>query len=100
QFVNVTLPMLSPVIFFNLVMGFIGAIQEFDRVFILKQNDGPVGPAESLLVPVYHLFNNGFTLFKMGYASALAWVIFAVILVLTGIQWRLSRAWVHYEVDR
>ena len=45
--------MLSPVIFFNVVMGFIGALQEFDRVFILKSNDGPVGPGESLLVPVY-----------------------------------------------
>ncbi|MHB8635141.1 MAG: extracellular solute-binding protein [Fimbriimonadaceae bacterium] len=98
-FVNVTLPMLSPVIFFNVVMGFIGALQEFDRVFILKSNDGPVGPAESLLVPVYHLFNNGFTLFKMGYASALAWGIFAVILVITGFQFKLAPRWVHYEAN-
>lgn len=97
QFAKVTLPMLSPVIFFNIVMGFIGALQEFDRVFILKSNDGPVGPAESLLVPVYHLFNNGFTFFKMGYASALAWVIFAVILVITFIQFKIAPRWVHYE---
>lgn len=98
-FTGVTLPMLSPVIFFNVVMGFIGALQEFDRVFILKNNDGPVGPAESLLVPVYHLFNNGFTFFKMGYASALAWAIFAVILVLTGFQFKLAPRWVHYEAE-
>jgi len=98
-FANVTLPMLSPVIFFNVVMGFIGALQEFDRVFILKSNDGPVGPAESLLVPVYHLFNNGFTFFRMGYASALAWAIFAVILLLTGFQFKLAPRWVHYEAN-
>ena len=98
-FTNVTLPMLSPVIFFNVVMGFIGALQEFDRVFILKSNDGPVGEADSLLVPVYHLFNNGFTFFRMGYASALAWAIFAVILLLTGFQFKLAPRWVHYEAN-
>lgn len=100
QFRFVTLPMLSSVIFFNVVIGFIGALQEFDRVFILKSNDGPVGPADSLLVPVYHLFNNGFAFFKMGYASALAWAIFAVILALTGIQFFIAKFWVHYEVDK
>jgi multiple sugar transport system permease protein len=100
QFWNVTMPMLSSVVFFNIVMGFIGALQEFDRVFILKSNDGPVGPADSLLVPVYHLFDNGFAFFKMGYASALAWVIFAVILSLTLIQFKLAPRWVHYEVDK
>jgi multiple sugar transport system permease protein len=99
-FRHVTLPMLSPIIFFNLVMGFIGALQEFDRVFILKSNDGPVGPGGSLMVPVFDLFNNAFTLFKMGYASALAWVIFGVILILTLVQFRLSKLWVHYEADR
>lgn len=98
-FKHVTLPMLSPVIFFNFVMGFIGALQEFDRVYILKNNDGPVGPGDSLLSPVFHLFNNGFTFFRMGYASALAWVIFAVILILTLIQFKLSPLWVHYEAE-
>ena len=89
--------MLSPVIFFNVVMGFIGALQEFDRVFILKSNDGPVGPSQSLLVPVYHLFNNGFAFFRMGYASALAWAIFVVILIITGFQFKIAPRWVHYE---
>jgi multiple sugar transport system permease protein len=100
QFWSITLPQLSSIIFFNMVMGFIGAIQEFDRVFIMKPGDGAVGPGDSLLVPVYHLFVNGFTYFKMGYASALAWVIFAIILLLTVTQLRLSKRWVHYEVDR
>ena len=58
------------------------------------------GPADSLLLPVYHLFTNGFRYFNMGYASALAWVIFLIILVLTGIQWLLAPRWVHYEAGK
>ena len=78
-------------------MGFIGAIQEFDRVYVMKPTDSATGPGESLLVPVYHLFVNGFAYFKMGYASALAWTIFAIILILTLVQFRLAKSWVHYE---
>ncbi|MBX3119794.1 MAG: extracellular solute-binding protein [Fimbriimonadaceae bacterium] len=101
QFFFVTLPQLSPVIFFNTVMGFIGALQEFDRVYIMKPADSTgAGPADSLLVPVYLLFTNGFSYFKMGYASAIAWGIFAVILILTGIQFKLAPKWVHYEVEK
>jgi multiple sugar transport system permease protein len=101
QFWKVTFPMLSPVIFFNLVMGFIGAMQEFDRVYVMKPvSDGSVGPDDSLLTPVFHLFENGFQYFKMGYASALAWVIFAIILLLTRVQWKLAPRWVHHEADK
>jgi multiple sugar transport system permease protein len=101
QFWNVTLPQLSPIIFFNLVMGFIGALQEFDRIYVMNQGgDGSVGPADSLLSPVFYLFNNGFKFFKMGYASAIAWAIFLVILLLTLIQFRLAPRWVHYEVEK
>ncbi len=101
QFFSVTLPQLSPVIFFNTVMGFIGALQEFDRVYIMKPADATgAGPADSLLVPVYLLFTNGFSYFKMGYASAIAWGIFAVILALTALQFKLAPKWVHYEVDK
>jgi multiple sugar transport system permease protein len=57
------------------------------------------GPGDSLLMPVYHLFTNGFTYFKMGYASALAWIIFAIILALTIIQLKVAPKWVHYETD-
>lgn len=101
QFFAVTFPMLSPVIFFNTVMGFIGAMQEFDRIYIMKPgSDGSVGPDDSLLTPVFHLFTNGFTYFHMGYASALAWMIFGIIVLLTVVQFRLSPRWVHYEADK
>lgn len=97
QFWAVTIPQLSPIMFFNVVMGFIGALQEFDRVYVMRPVEGAMGPGESLLTPVYLLFQNGFAYFKMGYASALAWTIFAIIVVITLIQFRLSRSWVHYE---
>ncbi|RYG24940.1 sugar ABC transporter permease, partial [bacterium] len=101
QFWSVTFPMLSPIVFFNTVMGFIGAMQEFDRQYIMKpSSDGPIGPDDSLLTPVYHLFQNGFTFFKMGYASSIAWLVFAIILVLTFTQFKLAPRWVHNEVDK
>lgn len=99
QFWSVTAPQLSPIIFFNTVMGFIGALQQFDNVYIITKGEG-AGPADSLLMPVYHLFQNAFTYFKMGYASALAWLIFAIVLILTGIQFKLAPKWVHYEVEK
>ncbi|MBC8104825.1 MAG: extracellular solute-binding protein [Cytophagales bacterium] len=100
KFRHVTLPMLSPYIFFNLIMGSIGAIQEFDRVYILAGGTGGYGPLDSLVVPVLYLFNNAFRYFKMGYASAIAWVIFVIILALTLVQWQMQKYWVHYENDR
>jgi ABC-type sugar transport system permease subunit/ABC-type glycerol-3-phosphate transport system substrate-binding protein len=100
QFWTVTLPQLSPIVFFNAVMGFIGALQEFDRVYVMRPFEGTAGPADSLLVPVFQLFDNGFKYFKLGYASALAWAIFFVILVLTLIQFKLAPRWVHYESER
>lgn len=100
RFRHVTLPMLSPYIFFNLIMGTIGALQEFDRVYVLGGGSGNSGPLDSLLMPVLLLFNNAFRYFKMGYASALAWVIFVIILALTAIQWQAQKYWVHYETDK
>ncbi len=100
QFRHVTLPMLSPYIFFNLIMGTIGALQEFDRVYVLGGGSGGAGPLDAMLVPVLYLFNNAFRYFKMGYASAIAWVIFIIILVLTLLQWQAQKYWVHYEVDK
>ncbi len=99
RFRNVTLPLLSPYIFFNLIMGTIGAIQEFDRVYVMAGGDGGTGPGDSLLMPVLLLFNNAFRYFKMGYASALAWIIFVIILLLTLLQWTGQKRWVHYEGD-
>ncbi|HEX8235594.1 MAG TPA: extracellular solute-binding protein [Abditibacteriaceae bacterium] len=100
QFRHVTLPMLSPYIFFNMIMGTIGALQEFDRVYVLGGGSGSAGPLDSLLVPVLYLFNNAFRFFKMGYASAIAWVVFLVILMLALLQLWAQKYWVHYETDK
>ena len=100
QFRNVTLPLISPYIFFQLIMGTIGALQEFDRVYVLGGGTGTAGPLDSLLVPVLYLFNNAFRYFKMGYASSIAWVIFVVILILTLIQLYAQKYWVHYEAEQ
>ncbi len=99
QFWSVTLPQLSPIVFFNTVMGFIGSLQTFDSIYVVTQGLG-AGPSDSLLMPVYHLFTNGFNYFKMGYASALAWVIFIIILALTLFQFKLAPRWVHYEAEK
>jgi len=93
-FRHVTLPMLSPYIFFNLIMGIIGTLQIFTQAFIITQG----GPVDSTLFYVYHLFNQAFRYFRMGSASAMAWVLFIVILGLTLIQLRLAPRWVHYEM--
>ncbi|MCL5271267.1 MAG: extracellular solute-binding protein [bacterium] len=95
QFRHVTLPMLTPYIFFNLVMGFIGIFQIFEVAFIMTQG----GPVNSTLFYVYHLFNNAFRYGHMGYASAMAWVLFAIIMALTFVQLKLANRWVYYEGD-
>ncbi|MBS1723806.1 MAG: extracellular solute-binding protein [Armatimonadetes bacterium] len=98
QFWTVTLPQLSPLVFFNVVTGFIGSIQVFDSIYVSTGGYG-AGPGDSLLVPVYHLFQNAFAYFRMGYASALAWVVFFVVMAFTAVQFWLGRHTVHYEVD-
>ena len=99
QFMNITLPMLSPVILFSTIMGFIGAMNEFDRVYVISAGEG-YGPNDTMLVPVYYLFQNAFSFFKMGYASALAWVIFIIILIVTLFQLWLGKRMVYSEVER
>ncbi len=93
QFRHITLPMISPYIFFNLVMGVIGTLQVFSQAFIMTQG----GPVNSTLFYAYHLFNHAFRYLNMGYASALAWVLVIVVFALTVVQMRLSKKWVHYE---
>lgn len=101
QFWSVTFPQLSSIVFFNTVMGFIGAMQEFDRMYVMRPSkDGPIGPDDAMLTPVYRLFQDAFSFFKMGSASAIAWIIFAIIVILTAIQFKLAPKWVHYEADR
>ena len=92
QFRHVTLPMLSPTIFFNLIIATIGSLQVFTQAFVLTRG----GPSNSTLFYVYYLFNRAFVYFNMGYASAMAWLLFIIVLVLALIQIRLSRKWVHY----
>lgn len=96
QFWTITLPQLSALILFNTIMGFIGSFQQFENMYIITSGNG-AGASDSLLTPVYLLFNTGFRFFKMGSASALAWAIFAVILIMTGIQWLATSKFVHYE---
>jgi len=93
QFWNITLPMLSPYIFFNMVMGLIHTFQIFTQAYIMTGG----GPVDATLFYVYALFNNAFRYMRMGYASAMAWVLFAIVLGLTAIQLTLSKRWVHYE---
>lgn len=99
QFFKITLPMLSPYILFSTIMGLIGAINEFDRVYVISGGEG-YGPNDTMLVPVYYLFQNAFAFFKMGYASALAWVVFFVVLLLTGIQYWIGNKFVYTEVKK
>ena len=94
QFWNVTVPMLSPYILFNAIMGVIGTMQIFSEAFILF-HDG--GPNQSALFYAFYLFRKAFQYFSMGYASAMAWVLFLIVLGLTGVQLWASKRWVHYD---
>ncbi len=93
RFRAVTIPMLSPVILFNMVMGIIGSFQIFTGAYLMTNG----GPQNSTLFAVLYLYRLGFEQFNMGFASAVAWLLFAIILVFTLAQLRLSRAWVYYE---
>lgn len=94
RFWAVTVPMLSPVILFNLVLGVIASFQIFTSAFLLT---GDGGPEQSTLFSVLYLYRLGFEQFEMGYASAFAWVVFLVILVFSLLQLRIARSWVYYE---
>lgn len=100
RLLSITIPQLTPFIFFSTVMGFIGVIQLFDPVYVMNQAQGGVGPGDSLLTPAYQLFVDGFHYFRMGTASALAWIIFVVVLGVTAIQFLLARKWVFYESEK
>ncbi|HZO88277.1 MAG TPA: sugar ABC transporter permease [Chthonomonadaceae bacterium] len=94
QFRHVTLPMLSPVILFNLIMGLIGAFQYFTQVYVMTGGTG--SPEDSTLFYALHLFNRAFTDFRMGYASAMAWVLFLLTLACALLIFRSSAKWVYY----
>ena len=95
RFRHITLPLLSPYIFFNVIMGLIATLQIFTQAFIMTQG----GPVDSTLFYAYHLFNNAFRFLQMGYASALGWFLFLAVFGLTLLQLKLGDRWVFYESD-
>lgn len=99
RFRNITLPLLSPVMFFNLIMGVIAALKVFDLAyaFSVTQNMPPGGPARATLFYGLNLYQQAFGFFHMGLASAMAWLLFLFVMVVTAINFRFSRRWVHYD---
>jgi multiple sugar transport system permease protein len=95
QFRSVTLPLLSPIIFFNLVLQVIGAFQSFTQAYIISGGAGL--PANSTLFYGLYLYRQGFGSFQMGYASAMAWMLLLAIAAVTALFFATSRFWVHYE---
>jgi multiple sugar transport system permease protein len=93
RFLHITVPMITPVIFFNLVVGIIGSFQIFTVAYVATQG----GPNNATLFYVLYLYNQGFQFLHMGYASALAWMLFVIILAFTFLQLGLARRWVYYE---
>ena len=93
RLLHVTLPMISPVIFFNFLLGIIGSFQVFTPAYVITNG----GPADSTLVYVLYVYRNAFQYFRMGYASAMAWVMLLVLLGFAWMQLRLMQRWVYYE---
>jgi multiple sugar transport system permease protein len=92
RFWHITLPLLSPMTFFILIISIISSFQVFDLVYVMTK----AGPSNATNTLVYFIYQNGFAFYQMGYASAAAMVLFLIVLVLTLIQYRLQDRWVHY----
>jgi multiple sugar transport system permease protein len=95
QFWQITLPMLSPVIFFNIILQLIGAFQSFTQAFIVSGGTG--GPSDSTMFYTLYLYQQGFNQFNMGYASAMAWLLFIIIAIITAVTFVTSKYWVFYD---
>ncbi|MEW9669375.1 carbohydrate ABC transporter permease [Ammoniphilus sp. 3BR4] len=95
QFFKITLPMLSPIILFNLVMQTISAFMTFTPAYVISKGEG--GPLDGTLLYSLYLFQKAFNFFQMGYASAMAWVMLIMVALLTLILFKTSSYWVHYE---
>ena len=93
KFWNITLPMISPIILFNLIMGIIGAMQSFSHFYIMTKG----GPNNATLTFMLYLYRQAFDFGRLGYGSALAWLLFIILTLVTGLVFRSSSAWVHYE---
>jgi multiple sugar transport system permease protein len=94
RFRHVTLPLLTPTIFFTGILAFIGAFQVFDQVYVLAR---PGEPSRSTITLVYFIYESGFEHFKMGLAAAASWILFLIVAVLTILYFRSQRRWVHYQ---
>jgi len=93
KLVNITLPLMTPVIFFNTITGVIGSFQVFTQAYVMTSG----GPNNASLFYVLYLYRNAFRYWRMGYASAQAWILFMILIVLTAILLRTSSRWVYYE---
>ena len=98
KFWNITLPMLSPTIYFNLVMGLIGSLQAFMQAYVIDGGKG--GMDNSLLFYVLYIYRKAFVESEMGYAAAMAWILFAIIMCLTMLVIKSSAIWVYYEGEK
>ena len=94
RFRHVTLPLLTPSLFFTGILSLIGSFQVFDQVFVLSR---PGKPTDATITMVYFIYENGFRNFKMGYASAASWVLFLIVAALMYVYFRSQRRWVHYQ---
>ena len=94
KFRHITLPFMTPTIFYNLVTGVIGTVQVFNQAYVMTQG----GPNNATLFYLYYLYRTAFTEGQMGYATALAWVLFMIIMVVTVLLFRNARRWVYYEM--
>jgi multiple sugar transport system permease protein len=95
RFFRITIPLLTPIIFFNLVLQLIRAFQAFTPAFIVSSGTG--GPADSTLFYTLYLYQEAFAHFRMGYAAAMAWVLVAIVAAFTAANFLMSRYWVYYE---
>lgn len=91
-FFRITLPLLTPILFFNLIMQMVNVFQEFTAAFVITQG----GPLKSTYLYGLMLYEQGFRFFHMGYASALSWILFIIIMAFTSLTFRSSESWVHY----
>ena len=100
RFFAVTLPMISPALLFNFIMGLVGALQVFTQAFVMTggvQPGSEGGPNQSTLFIVLYIYKKAFQEYEMGYASALAWALFVIITLCTALAWKVSKSRVHYE---
>ncbi len=92
-FTHITFPMISPAVFLALILTLIGSLKVFGQVYVLTGG----GPGTSTYVLVFYIYQQAFTLFRFGYASAIAFILFAIILAITILQWNIRKRWVHHE---